>query len=193
VEVVMATHSITVNHIEQRSWLKEILIILGASVIMALSGPVSIRLPFTPVPIVTQNHVILLLAVLLGSKRGALAVMAYLLQGAIGLPVFAGGKCGFWHLLGPTGGYLFSYVFAAYGTGYLMEKVFKRTPVQAFFAMGIGSLIIYLIGVPWLSLYCGWGKAFQLGMLPFLVGDLLKLVIAGQILKHVKYFNKQTI
>ncbi len=183
-------NSLALNQVEQHSWLKEIFTVLGASIIISLSGPVAIPLPFTPVPIVTQCHVILLLSVLLGSKRAALAVVAYLAQGAIGLPVFAGGKCGIMHLFGPTGGYLFSYIAAAFATGYLMERVFKRNATHAFYAMGIGNLIIYVIGVPWLAIYCGWQKAFQLGMLPFLVTDFLKLVVAGKVLKNLRFFTE---
>jgi biotin transporter BioY len=182
-------NSLALNQVEQRSWLNELFIVLGASIIISLSGPVSIPLPFTPVPIVRQCHVILLLSVLLGSKRAALAVVAYLAQGAMGLPVFSG-RCGIAHLFGPTGGYLFSYIAAAFATGYLMERVFKRNATHAFYAMGIGNLIIYVIGLPWLAIYCGWQKAFQLGMLPFLVTDFLKLVVAGKVLKNLRCFTQ---
>jgi biotin transport system substrate-specific component len=166
--------------------------VAGASVIISLFGPISIPLPFTPVPINTQGNVILFLAVLLGPRRGALAVLAYLAQGAMGLPVFSAGRSGLPHLLGPTGGYLFSYAAAAFVTGFLVEKVFKRTQTNALYAMGVGNLIIYLFGVPWLSVYCGWNLAFKLGMFPFLAGDLLKLVLAGKLLKSLSRFT-QTI
>ena len=169
-----------------RTWFKELFIVVGASIIIALFAPISIPLPFTPVPITTQVHVVFFFAALLGAKRGALAVICFLIQGAMGLPVFAEGKSGILHLLGPRGGYLFSYIAAAYVIGFLSEKVFKRTSVNAFFAMGIGNLVVYMIALPWLSLYCGWKMAFQLGMLPFLAGDFLKLVIAGKMLNLVR-------
>ena len=174
---------------EDRSWLKQAAVILGASIIIALFAPISIRLPFTPVPIATQLHVILLLSCFLGSKRASMAVLTYLFQGAIGLPVFAGGKAGILVLAGPTGGYLLGYVVAAFVTGFLMERATNRTSSKAFAAMGLGNLIVYLFGMPWLSRYVGWQGAFVLGMLPFLIGDMLKLVIATRSLKGLRFFN----
>jgi biotin transport system substrate-specific component len=176
---------------EDRSWLKEAMVILGASVIIALFAPISLRLPFTPVPIGTQAHVILFLSCLLGSKRAALAVLTFLFQGAIGLPVFAGGAGGILHLVGPTGGYLAGYVLAAFVTGFLMERMSHRTPSKAFLAMGLGNLILYLFGLPWLSRYVGWQSAFLLGMAPFLIGDWLKLVVATRLLKDLRYTRKR--
>jgi biotin transport system substrate-specific component len=190
-EVVMATmqHSLALHQIKQNSFLKELMIVLGASLIICLSGPIAIHLPFTPVPITLQCHVILLLAALLGSKRGTLAVIAYLAEGAMGLPVFAGGNGGIVHLLGPTGGYLVGYAASAFATGFLMEKVFKRTPMHSLYAMGIGNVLLYAFGLPWLSLYCGWQLAFKFGMFPFLIGDFLKLIVAGKLLQKLRCFR----
>ena len=175
--------------IEDRSWFKEAAVIIGASVIIALFAPISIPLPFTPVPIATQPHVVLFLAVLLGSKRGSLAVLSYLFQGAIGLPVFAGGKAGLLCLAGPTGGYLVGYVVAAYVTGLLFEKLKERTPTRAFLAMAVGNLTIFVFGLSWLSHFVGLQKAFLLGMLPFLLGDFIKLVVAVRGLKALRFFK----
>jgi biotin transport system substrate-specific component len=172
-----------------RSWFKQAAVILGASMIIALCAPVSIRLPFTPVPIAIQAHVILLISCLLGSKRAAMTVLTFLFQGAIGLPVFAGGTGGVHILAGPTGGYLLGYLAAAFITGYLMEHMAHRTSSKAFAAMGLGNLVVYIFGIPWLSRYTGWASAFVLGMLPFLIGDLLKLVAATKFLKRLRYFN----
>ena len=188
----MATmqHSIALNQTKQNSFLRELMIVLGASLIICLSGPIAIYLPFTPVPITLQCHVILLLAALLGSKRGALAVIAYLAEGAMGLPVFAGAKGGIIHLLGPTGGYLIGYAAAAFATGFLMEKVFKRTPMNTLYAMGIGNILLYAFGLPWLSLYCGWQLALNSGCSPFLIGDFLKLIVAGKLLQKIRNFTE---
>jgi biotin transport system substrate-specific component len=172
-----------------RSWLRDVAVILGSSIIIALFAPISIRLPFTPVPIATQAHVILLLSCLLGSKRASMAVLTYLFQGAIGLPVFAGGGAGIMVLAGPTGGYLLGYLAAAFVTGFMMERITERTPSKAFAAMGVGNLVVYLFGLPWLSRYVGWQGAFVLGMLPFLIGDMLKLVVATKSLKGLRFFN----
>jgi biotin transport system substrate-specific component len=175
----------------ERSWVKEILIVLGASVIISLFAPIAIPLPFTPVPLATQLHVILFFSVLLGSRRAALAVCSFLAQGAMGLPVFAGCTGGFVHLLGPTGGYLLSYIAVAFIVGFLIEKVFKRTLTNAFLAMSIGNAVVYVFALPWLSLYCGWKLAFQLGLLPFIAGDFLKLVLAAKVLKLTRNFSPQ--
>lgn len=172
-----------------RSWLGEAAVILGASIIISLFASIAIPLPFTPVPIATQPHVILLLSCFLGSKRAALAVLTFLFQGAIGLPVFAGGKAGLLVLAGPTGGYLLGYVAAAFATGFLMERIVSRTPLKAFIAMSIGNLIIYFFGISWLSRYLGWHSAFVFGLLPFLIGDALKLMMAARSLKSLRFFN----
>ena len=187
----MAVNSsyLTTEIASDRSWFKEAAVILGASVIIALFAPVSIPLPFTPVPLATQIHVILLLSCILGAKRASLAVLAFLFQGAIGLPVFAGGAAGILNLAGPRGGYLLSYVIAAFITGLIMERSSNRTPVRAFAAMGVGNLIVYMIGLPWLSRFVGWENAFLLGMAPFLIGDALKLVVATRSLKGLRFFN----
>lgn len=185
----MAMHcSYLVNETaEDRSWLRQIAVILGASIIIALFAPVSIPLPFTPIPIATQAHVILLLSCLLGSKRASLAVMTYLFQGAMGLPVFAGGMGGVAILAGPKGGYLLGYLAAAFVTGYIAERMKNRTASKALLAMAVGNLVVYLFGLPWLSLFVGWQNAFVLGMLPFLVGDALKLVVATKALKTLRF------
>lgn len=177
------------NSLYQRTWLKEILVVIGASIIIGLFGAISLPLPFTPVPISTQCQAILLLSVILGSKRAFFAVLAFLTEAAMGLPVCSAGKGGILHLLGPTGGYLLGYLVAAYITGYLSEKFFKRTPTHTFYSIATGNVIVYLIALPWLSSFCGWKSAIQLGMLPFLIGDFLKLVFAIKILKKLSYFS----
>lgn len=174
---------------ESRSWFKEVFVVLGASIIIALFAPISIWLPFSPIPIATQAHVVLLLSCLLGSKRSAMAVLTYLFQGAIGFPVFAGARAGIHVLAGPTGGYLLGYVLAAFITGWMVERMAHRTASKIFIAMGCGNLIVYLFGISWLSRYIGLQAAFVLGMLPFLIGDLLKLIVATQSLKGLRFFR----
>src|SRR2546423_1806286 len=98
----------------ERNWIQDVAVVIGASIIIALFAPVAIPLPFTPVPIATQVHVILLLSCFLGSRRAALTVMTFLIQGAMGLPVFAGGAAGIMVLAGPRGGYLLGYLAAAF-------------------------------------------------------------------------------
>ncbi len=174
---------------QERSWIREVVVVLAASFIIALFAPISIPLPFSPVPLATQAHVVLLLACFLGSKRTSIAVMTFILQGAIGLPVFAGGIGGIMILAGPRGGYLLGYLAAAFITGFIMENAKKPTSSKAFAAMGIGNLVVYLFGLPWLSQFIGWQSAILLGMVPFLFGDALKLIVATRSLKALRFFK----
>ena len=155
-------------------------IVLGASVLMALLAQLTIPLPV--VPITGQTLGVLLIGAALGSRKGALAMVAYLSEGAVGLPVFAGGSGGFVHLLGPTGGYLFSYVAAAFIVGLLCERGFDRNLLTAAVAMLAGSVAIYAVGLPWLAFYLPNGQVLATGLLPFIPGDLIKLVIAATLL-----------
>ncbi len=101
-------------------------LILGASLLIALSARIAVPVPFSPAPITGQTLAVLLVGALLGSRRGALSVLAYLAEGAMGLPVFAGGGAGILWLLGPTGGYLFGFIAAAFVTGWLAERGWDR-------------------------------------------------------------------
>ena len=169
-----------------QSWLKNAMIVFGASILIAIFAPVSFRLPFSPVPIATQLHVILFLAVCLGSKRGAAAVISYLVYGAMGLPVFAAGGAGLACLLGPTGGYLLGYVFAAYLTGYVCERAKERTLLTTLAALVMGNLVVFLTGSVWLSQFVGGIQpAIMLGVLPFLPVEALKTVLVLKALKKV--------
>ncbi len=164
--------------------LKDGLLVLGFSVFLALCAQISINLPFTPVPITLQTLGALLTGAALGSKRGTLAMLVYLAEGAAGLPVFAGGKAGFIYLAGFTAGYLWAIPLAALVTGLLCERGFDRSYLTSALAMLPGSLIFYALGVPWLAItaHMTIGHALVAGMLPFIPGDLLKLVIASALL-----------
>lgn len=169
------TYSAEVISKKQFSWLKDLFLVGAGSVLLAICAPLSIKLPFTPVPLVLTAHLAIFLGAVLGRYRGTLAVLVYLFQGAVGLPVFALGNAGWWHLLGPRGGYLLGYAAAAYLTGYLIEKIESRSPSKTFLALVAGNGMIYLFGVLQLSFYLGLPSAFMLGVLPFLIGDVLKL------------------
>lgn len=153
------------------------LVVVG-SVLTALAAQVSIPLPFTPVPITGQTFAVLLVGAALGSRRGAASMALYLAEGLAGLPVFAGGKAGLAVLLGPTGGYLIGFIAAAFVTGWFAERGWDRRPLTTALAMVLGNVVIYLFGVSWLSVFVGVAKAPLLGMIPFLPGDLLKIVLA---------------
>ncbi|HUD01925.1 MAG TPA: biotin transporter BioY [Rhabdochlamydiaceae bacterium] len=174
---------------QDRSWLRNLLLVVGGSLLIALFARIAIPLPFSPIPIALQGHVCLLLGALLGKRMGALAVLVYLVQGAVGLPVFAFGHSGLPVLLGPRGGYLMGYLLGAWVTGYLVERSGSKNLRQAMLAMVIGNLLIYLCGLSQLSLFVGIKRVFLLGMLPFLIGDCFKLGVAYRMLKALKFKN----
>ncbi len=155
---------------------RDFAVVLLASLIICLSGQIAIPLWFTPIPIATQNSVVLLVAAFLGARRGAAATFAFLAQGALGLPVFSNGLAGFQNFLSPRGGYLIGYLIASYIVGYIIEK--RKSPITAFAA---GNLTIYLCGASYLASFVGVGKAFLLGIAPFLFGDLCKTLISLKI------------
>ena len=157
----------------------EIAAVLGGSLLLALCAQIRIPLPFTPVPITGQTFAVLLLPVILGGWRGPAAVAIYLLQGALGLPFFAGGAAGVAALVGPTGGYLFGFLAASVMLAILVGHR-RGGRVRIALAMVAGNFVIYLCGVPWLARFVdgGLATAIALGMTPFLIGDAMKLIAA---------------
>ena len=137
-----------------------------------------IAVPVGPVPISGQTLGVLLVAAVLGPRRGTLAVAMYLAKGAAGLPVFAGGRAGLAVLMGPTGGYLIGFVAAAAVVGTLCRAEMDRRPATTFVTMIVGSAVIYLFGILWLARFTGWSSVLQFGVVPFLFGDALKAAIA---------------
>lgn len=166
-----------------------------ASLFAALiSAGAFIAIPVGPVPIVLQNMFVLMAGALLGWRWGVASILIYLLAGAIGFPVFSGGRGGLAHLFGPTGGYLMSYipaVIAVGGVGALLvpsEGSLLRRVAANIPGMFLGSAIVYAIGVSWLKSVTGlaWEKAFAVGMLPFLAGDVLKIAAAAYITELIR-------
>jgi biotin transport system substrate-specific component len=146
-----------------------------------------IAIPVGPVPIVLQNLFIMLAGLLLGGRWGLISVAVYLLAGAVGLPVFAGGTGGIGKFVGPTGGYLLGFAAAAYLIGIISEMGRGRVAIDAM-AMVAGTLVIYAFGVSWLNVVTGisFSKAFTVGMLPFLIGDALKIAAAIPIARALR-------
>jgi biotin transport system substrate-specific component len=152
-----------------------------------------IHIPIGPVPIVLSTLFVLLAGLLLGSRWGLASMGLYLLVGAIGMPVFAGGKGGFAHLFGPTGGYLWGYVLSAWVTGFISEHS-RGLLILEIFAILVGSLVIYSLGVPWLKMITqmSWPKTFIIGMVPFLIGDAIKASVALILARAVRpILNRQ--
>ena len=137
-----------------------------------------IVIPLQPLPITLQTLFTGLAGVLLGGYTGALSQVVYVLLGVIGLPVFAGGKAGLGTLMGPSGGYLIGFIVAAYVIGKIVES--RKEPGLAWIALSlvVGNLVIYALGVAQLSFvaHLSITKALLIGVVPFLIGDLLKLV-----------------
>lgn len=159
-------------------------LVLAGSLLIALSAQIAIPLPFSPVPITGQTMAVLLVGALLGARRGSLAVLVYIAEGMAGLPVFApGGAVGPARLLGPTGGYLVGFVAAAYLVGLLAERGWDRRVSTTAAAMALGNVVIYTIGVLWLTVFVGsLSAALAAGVVPFIPGDLVKIVIAALLL-----------
>lgn len=176
----MASSTVLVDAVwPRRGVMRELALVTAGSLLVALCAQIRIPLPFTPVPITGQTFGVLLIGAALGATRGALSLALYLLEGAAGLPFFAGGAAGAGHLIGPTGGYLVGFVVAAWITGWLAERGWDRDVRKAIVAMTVGNLVIYLLGVLWLARFVGWEAAFVKGVLPFLPGDALKIGLAA--------------
>jgi len=167
-------------------------LIAGFSLIIAVSAQVSIPLPFTPVPVTLQTLAVVLTGALLGSKRGAAAVLLYLAEGFAGLPVFSFGTAGLIHLLGPTGGYLVGFVAAAWLTGFLVERRIAATLLGALIVLALGHLVPYVSGVAWLGATLGLPRAFTLGFFPFLAGDAMKIAASVGVLTGANILGKRT-
>jgi biotin transport system substrate-specific component len=168
---------------------KDVFLVAAFAVLMSLLAGVAIPLPFTPVPITGQTFGVLLAGSLLGPRRGALAMLVYLAEGLAGLPVFANGSnawspslLGVPVIIGPSAGYLFSFPIAAFAVGLFAERGWDRRFWRAVTMMLVGQALIYLVGLPWLGAYVGMDRAVPLGLLPFVPGDVLKILLASALL-----------
>lgn len=161
---------------------RQVGLVIGFSLLMALAAQVVI--PIGPIPITGQTFVVMLAGALLGSRLGAMAMIAYLIEGASGLPFFYGGGAGLAHLLGPTGGYLIAFPAAAFITGAFAEQGWDRKYLTAAAAMFAGSLVIMLGGWLWFSYVTRTSPlvAFQFTVLKFIPGDIIKVLLAAAVL-----------
>lgn len=174
----------------------EAVAVLFVAVLTAVAAQVTVQLPFTPVPLTLQPMIVLLGGAALGARLGMASQILYLCAGAAGLPVFAASTVllpGVLRLLGPTGGYLFSYPFAAYLTGLLAERGFDRRYLTSVLAMAAGLAVIFTGGVTWLALFArpgavGFEAALATGFYAFLPVDIYKILVAATILPAVWKF-----
>jgi biotin transport system substrate-specific component len=161
---------------------RQVGLVIGFSLLTALAAQVVI--PIGPIPITGQTFVVLLTGALLGSRLGALAMIAYLAEGASGLPFFQTGHFGLFYLMGPTGGYLIAFPAAAYITGAFAEHGWDRRFLTAAAAMAIGSAIIMLSGWAWFSLLMRTSPMLALyaTVIKFIPGDIIKILLAAAVL-----------
>jgi len=153
------------------------LAVLGS---LALVASAKLQVPFYPVPMTMQSLVVVLLGMACGWRLGAATVAVYLLEGLLGLPVFAGTPekgIGIAYMMGPTGGYLFGFVLAAALTGWLAERGWSRSLWWSALALSLGHVVLFLAGMAWLAVHVGWTKTVALGLAPFLVGSLVKTAL----------------
>jgi biotin transporter BioY len=172
-------------------WTRSVSLVFAFSLLVALSAQIVI--PIGPVPITGQTFAVLLTGALLGSRLGAMTMIVYLIEGASGLPFFFGGSSGLIHLLGPTGGYLVAFPAAAFITGAFAEHGWDRRFFSAAAAMAIGSVVIVLSGWAWFSLVTNTAPltAFQLTVLKFIPGDIIKIMLAAAVLPSGWYLLKR--
>ncbi|MGI9104129.1 MAG: biotin transporter BioY [Terriglobales bacterium] len=164
------------------SALRQVVIVAGASILVAVCARLSLPLPFTPVPLTLANFAVLVVGLTLGSKRGFAALALYLAQGAAGLPVFSpAGPGGIAQLLGPTGGYLLAYPLAAFLAGWIAERGAPRFQRFLIAAMA-AEVVVFAGGISWLIVLAhGAGQAVRFGLYPFVFGEIIKLMAASAI------------
>lgn len=158
-----------------------VLVVLGTA-LMALSAKVSLPLPY--VPMTLQTLVVLMIGAGYGWRFGSATMIAYLAEGALGTPVFAGPVGGIAPLVGPTAGYLFGFVAAAFVTGWLAERGWDRSVTLLFAAMAVGHIVILAAGFGWLAFGVGLGaaKAWQVGIVPFVAASLVKNALGATLM-----------
>ncbi len=164
--------------------LRDVALVIGGAMLTALAAQFAFVVPWTPVPYTLQTGAVLLVGTALGTVRGGLSILLYVLIGAAGLPVFAQASGGSEHLIGATGGYLIGFVISAAVVGYLAEKGWDRHFGSAAGLMLIGTLIVYAVGVPVLAIVTGltFADALEIGALVFLPWDLAKVLLAAWLL-----------
>jgi biotin transport system substrate-specific component len=181
-EKAMTIPAVVIDRLVRGRAAANVLLVIGASLLIAIAAQIAIPLPFTPVPLTLQPLAVIFIGVALGSKRGAAAAVLYLLEGASGLPVFAQGHSGAAWLLGPTAGYLYSYPFAAYVAGFVSERGWGSSIVRAISGMLLALGVIYAGGWSWLALLTDARSAFTAGVAPFVVADIVKVAIGAALL-----------
>ena len=175
-------------------WVQQAVVVIAASLFVAICARITLPLPFTPVPLTMQNFAVLLVGLTLGSKRGFAALALYLVEGASGMPVFSiAGVGGVAQLLGPTGGYLMAYPFAAFTAGWIMERG-RKSFTRAAIGSLLGDIVLFIGGIAWLYFYThSLALAIQYGLYWFIFAEVIKVLLASGIASGWKRFRKANV
>lgn len=162
---------------KENSLFKQIVLILAGVIVLAAASQLSI--PLIPVPLTFQSATVILIGMAYGARYGTYVIATYLIAGACGLPVFADFSFGIAPFFGPTGGYLIGFLPAAFISGYLAQKGWAKGVISSFIAACLGVSIIFLLGISVLSTFVGWEKAIDVGLMPFILSEFIKLLAAS--------------
>ena len=173
---------------KEKEFLKSIFFVLSGVILLSIMSQLIIPLYFTPVPISLGSFGVMLIALLYGRKLGTATVLSYVVAGSLGAPVFAGFKTG--SLFSPTGGYILGYIAAALILGFLSDKGIAKSYVKTFFSLLLVSVIIFILGALVLMLFVPIKNVFMAGVLPFIPGDMLKIVAATLLFPRLWKFIK---
>jgi biotin transport system substrate-specific component len=177
-------------HMGEMALGKRLTYMLTFNLLLIASSYIQIPLPFSPVPITAQTMAVLACGLFLGPISGALTVLAYILEGAMGLPVFAGGSAGLARVFGPTGGYLAGFVLGAFVVGYLSEKIASMTFWKLTLLLSVGTALIFIPGIVVVSVFAPEGQALTMGLYPFLPGAAAKIIVTASALSAYKRVSR---
>ena len=174
---------------KEKEFLKSIFFVLSGVILLSIMSQLIIPLYFTPVPISLGSFGVMLIALLYGRKLGTATVLSYVVAGSLGAPIFAGFKAG--SLFSPTGGYILGYIAAALILGFLFDKGIAKSYVKTFLSLLLVSVIIFILGALVLMLFVPIKNVFMAGVLPFIPGDMLKVVVATLLFPRLGKFIKK--
>ena len=178
----------SIKSLKQVNILKYFLIILISSTLLAISA--KLKIPFYPVPMTMQTFIVFIIGMSYGWKLALSTLIAYLIEGAVGLPVFAKGG-GLLYLIGPTAGYLYGMAIAAGVIGFLAERGYNDSYIKSLISLIIGTVIIFVLGVGYLGSVIGYDKALAGGLYPFIPSEFFKIGLAVILIPSIKrYINK---
>ncbi len=188
----MKTATGVLDRTQSPAWWMQATLVVSGSLFVALCARLTLPLPFTPVPLTLQNFAVLLVGLGLGSRRGFLSLALYLVEGAVGLPVFnPAGMGGIAQLLGPTGGYLMAYPVVAFVSGWLAERG-SRNFWRAAMAAIVGEVVLFAGGLAWLTVWTrgSWWQAAHFGLYPFVFAEVAKVTGAAGVAGRLPRLRK---